>query len=259
MIGASAPPDDTQGNLIHLDYESEPEPDPGTIPPAPYTPPPLREATASVMPYSFPSNYYLEQRITAYRQGGYDLVNYTPYQVTMTCGKSIGFFWWLLAMFSGIGLLWYFMILLTSGFSKDRVYLIIERDGTLYEDGTGAAHVRRQRAKVGRRWGFLGVVIFFLALMWFIVMIIAAVLGVNRYRAELQAAYPSVSLFASGDNPVTEVNPDAISNAESGVLAFSILFGLSLIVIVIGLLLTIVGYLHGSAYDVRVIPLPAYD
>lgn len=250
--GASAPPpaDDTQQSsrpAVSAPYPS--------IPPAPYTAPPLREPTVSVAPYSFPSNYYLEQRMIAYRHGGYELVNYSPYQVTMMIGKPLSFFWWLLAMLSGIGLVWYFLILLSSGFSKDRVFLIVERDGTLYEDGAGAAHVRRRRSRVGRRWGFLGAVIFFISLLWFIGMVVAAIWGVQRYRAELAAAYPTISLFAPSDS-APEPDPDAVSTAESAVLAFSILSVLAIVCLLTGLCLTIVGYLHGAAYDVQVPPLP---
>jgi hypothetical protein len=256
MIGASA----------ISDTQPAPPPSAPSIPPAvpadivpaaPYTPPPLREGTRSVAPYSYPSNYYLEQRVIAYRQGGYEMVHYSPYQVTMSYGKPLGLFWWLMAMLSGVGLIWYFIILLASGFSRDRVYLIVERDGTLYEDGDGAAHIRRKRSRVGRRWGFLGVVIFFVALIWFIGMNAVAVWGIQNYQAELEAAYPTVQLFQSdGDSVAESVDPDAIATAESIVLGFSILFALSLICLLTGLTLTIVGYLHGEAYAVKVLPLP---
>jgi len=229
------------------------------IPPAPYTPPPLREATVSTSPYSLPSNYYLEQRTAAYRQGGYDLVSYSPYQVVMAYGKPISFLWWLVALFSGVGFVWYLLILLTSGFSKDRVYLILERDGTLYEDGAGAAHVRRRRARVGRRWGFLGALIFFVALLSFLCMVAGSVAGIRSYRAELQAAYPERALFAGDDSPfidTSQLDPQRVATAESGVMAFSILFVVALVCMLAGLSLTLVGYLHGSAYDVRVLPLP---
>jgi amino acid transporter len=203
----------------------------------------------------------LEQRVAAYRQGGYEMVSYTPFQVTMAQGKGLGFFWWLVAMLSGVGFLWYLVIMLTSGFSKDRVYLIVERDGTLYEDGAGAAHVRRHRARVGRRWGFLGVVVFFIALLWFMAMMGVGVYGVENYRPELEAAYPEVTLFASDEVPpdAASLDPERLQTAESGVVAFSVLFVLCLLCLLAGLTMTIVGYLHSSAYDVEVMPLPVYQ
>lgn len=230
------------------------------IPPAPYTPPPpIPEYTRSVEGYSYPSNHYLMQRANAYQRAGYRLRSQSPYQIILTYGKPLGFAWWLVALMSGVGVAWYFLIMLTSGFSQDVVYILMERDGTLYEDGAGASHVRRQRARVGRRWGFLGVVIFFISLVWFIGMIIGAVYVIDRYRPELEAAYPTVKLFTS-DQPAStnDLDAETIERAESGVLAFSILFVLSALGVLSGLALTIVGYLHSHAYDVRVPPLPEY-
>lgn len=262
MIGATAAPSRPQ--MPSVEAPAYPPPvsaaAPFPIPPAPYTPPPLRDATKSLAPYSFPSNHFLDQRVSAYRQGGYEMVNYTPFQVTMAQGKGLGFFWWLVAMLSGVGLLWYLIIMLTSGFSKDRVYLIVERDGALYEDGAGAAHVRRHRARVGRRWGFLGVVIFFLSLLWFAAMMGVGVYGVENYRPELEASYPEVTLFSSDDVPPNpeSLDADRVATAESGVVAFSVLFIICLLSLLTGLTLTIVGYLHSTAYDVQVLPLPVY-
>lgn len=257
MIGASAPSEpesDTQESV-------RPQVDRNAIiPTAPYTPPPLRDTTTTLVPYSYPSNYYLEQRVAAYRQGNYELVSYSPFQVTMAYGKPLGLVWWLLAMLSGIGIVWYFMILMASSFTKDRVYLIVERDGTLYEDGAGAAHVRTKRSRVGRRWGFLGTVIFFISLIWFIGMVGVSFYGIDRFRPELEAAYPNISLFVS-DNPdedAEEISEEDISTAESVVLAFSILFVLSVVSLFSGLFMTIVGYLHSTAYYVRVPPLPGW-
>ena len=241
------------------DFASTPTLDPSAIvPAAPYTPPPLRDTTTTLVPYSYPSNYFLEQRVAAYRQGNYDLVTYTPYQVTMAYGKPLGVAWWLLAMISGVGIVWYFMILLASSFSKDRVYLIVERDGTLYEDGAGAAHVRTKRARVGRRWGFLGAVITIISLLWLIGMLVVGIFGVENYRPELEAAYPNISLFVSDDTPDEEVAEEDISTAESVVLAFAILLVLAVVSLLTGLSMFIVGYLHGTAYHVRVPPLPGY-
>lgn len=278
LIGASAPDTESDDYSNQIDEAaSTPPPEPkdepayapasqmaleplrpqlDAIPPAPYTPPPLREQTVSTEPYSYPSNYYMEQRLAAYRQGGYQLINYSPYQATLAYGKPIGFFWWILAALSGIGFFWYFIIMMSSGFSKDRVYLIVERDGTLYEDGAGAAHVRRQRSRVGRRWGFLGVIIFFVCLLWFIGLVTLSVVGINEYRAELSAAYPEVEVFTERDENVS-VNADDIATAESAVLAISVLFAISTLGILSGLALIVVGYLHNAAYDVRVLPLPS--
>ncbi|MFP4322672.1 MAG: hypothetical protein ACLFTK_09475 [Anaerolineales bacterium] len=223
------------------------------IPPAPYTPPPLREGTLSKQPYSYPSNYYLEQRKALYQQGGYRLDTHTSYQVTLMYGKPLGFFGWLVALFSGVGALWYFLILVASGFSRDRVYLIIERDGTLYEDGSGAAHNRKAQAREGRRWGFIGLLVFSLALIWFAVMVAVGVYGVQTYEAELAAAYPDLDVFDPG--PET-LSAEALEQTESGVLAYGVLFGLSGLWVLGGAALAVVGYVHHAAYDVRVLPLP---
>lgn len=255
MIGASAPAyEDTQQSHVQ-----QPANQTWQVPPAPYTPPPpIPEQTTSVEGYSYPSNHYLQQRVSVYQRGGYRLRSQNPYQVTLSYGKPLGFMWWLLALFSGVGALWYFLIMLTSGFSQDTVYILMERDGTLYEDGAGAAHVRRQRARVGRRWGLLGVILFFLSLIWFIGMVIGAAYMIENYRPELEAAYPTVTLFTSDEPPPDNLDAETVERAESGVLAFSILFILSALGVLSGLALTIVGYLHNRAYHVRVPPLPEY-
>jgi uncharacterized membrane protein len=213
-----------------------------------------------VLPYSYPSNDYLRQRVQAYRNGGYELRSYAPYQVVMTYGKPLNVLWWLIAFFSVIGILWYLFIMLSSGFSKDRVYLIVERDGTLYEDGVGAAHVRRRRSRNGQRWGFIGVIIFLTSLLWFVGMVVVGVLGIERYRNELHAAYPTISEMLDEAQADSNVTPDSedVQFVENAALAYAILFVLAILGMWSGLTLTLVGYLHGAAYRVDVPPLPAY-
>lgn len=229
------------------------------LPPAPYTPPPVvPDYSRTMAPYN--AEHYLEQRMNAYRQGGYDFLSRSPYQITMAYGKPLNLLWWLTAILSGVGLLWYLMIMLFSGFRKDKVYLVLERDGAIYEDGAGAAHTRRRRARIGQRWGMIGVVIFFLSLLWLAGMVVGGILALDEYRAELEAAYPTVSIFAADPNtpPPTNLNPEDVRMAENGLLAFSVLTALAGIGVFSGLLLTIVGYLHGAAYRVNVPPLPEY-
>lgn len=252
MIGASKAP--TPAAPVSAIVPAQP-----TIPPAPYTPPPVNYATAAV-PYSYPSNYYLQQRVDAYRMGGYDLLSFSPYQAVLDHGKPLGLIWWLVAMLSGIGLLWYFLILLSSGFARDRVYLVIEREGALYEDGAGAAHTRRKRARVGQRWGFTGVVIFFISLLWFVGMVVGGVYALSEYQPELEAAYPTITMFATGENIETRpaLEPETVEMMESGVIAYSVLFTLSVIGVLCGLTLILIGYLHSAAYHVRVPPLADY-
>ncbi|NJL95537.1 MAG: hypothetical protein HC915_18330 [Anaerolineae bacterium] len=225
------------------------------IPPAPYTPPPLGpNATLSLAPQPYPSNYYLQQRTQAYRQAGYSLRSQSPYQVTLDFGKPLGVVGWLVALVSGIGLLWYLVLLVTSGFSRDPVYLIVERDGTLTEDGAGAAHVRRQRARAGRRWGFAGVVIFFAGLVGFALMVLGGVYAVQNYRAELEAAYPTVSLFSTSQPSDLLLDEARVQQAEQGVVIYSVIFALASLTLFSGLALTVVGYLHHAALRVSVPP-----
>jgi uncharacterized membrane protein len=110
---------------------------------------------------------------------------------------------------------------------------------------------------VGRRWGFLGVIVFFLSLLWFIGMVLFGLWALESYSAELETAYPTVRLFTS-DAEIDEATLDAdrVNQAESGALAYAILFALSLLGVVMGLTLTLVGYLHNKAYNVSVPPLP---
>jgi hypothetical protein len=227
------------------------------IPPAPYTPPPLRDMTRSTQAYSYPSNYFLEQRVAAYTAGDYEMISYTPYQVVMEKGKGLSFFWWLMALLSGTGFLWYCWLLLRSGFSKDRVYLIMERDGTFFEDGQGAVHQRRARAKAGRRWGFLGVVIFFLSLLWLAGALAFGIWAADTYQAELAAVYPDIELF-QGASPA-DLSQTARQDWQDRALAYGLVTGLAGLSLWLGLSLTIMGYLHHAACDVRVLPLAVYE
>jgi hypothetical protein len=219
----------------------------------------LREQTASLTPYPYPSNYFLEQRVNTYRAGGYRLEEYAPYQAVLSYGKPVGCWWWLVGLISGVGLLWYGLILLFSGFMPDRVYLVLERDGTLYEDGAGSAHVRRLRSRLGRRWGLVGVLVFFVALLVFLLTTGVGLWGLETYRPALQAAYPEISLFEGESAASAPPSAEEVKQAERAVWIFSASFSLSLVFLWFGLNLAVVGYLHGAAYACRVLPLPTLE
>lgn len=245
MVGASAPPPPvyplsmTQG-----------------IPPAPYTPPPLiSQMTASQNAYSYPSNYYLQQRIEAYRQGGYTMRQQTAYQAVMAYGKPLSCGWWLVSLAIPVAFIWYILIQLTSGFSKDIVYLVMERDGSLYEDGVGAAHNRLYRSRRGRFWGFFGFGLFFVALLSFVLMVALGVVGINEYRAELRELYPDITLFEGGTASVSQADVDFAQNLS---LAYAVAFSLAAIGLFAGATLTLIGFLHSAAYRVDVPQLPDY-
>jgi hypothetical protein len=272
--GPGAPPADE----IRIQSEIQPTPSrqvraPYVIPPAPYTPPPdaappppatlapPRPATlppAAAFGYGVaPGAAFLQQRVHAYRQSGYRLHAQSPYEATLSRGKALGALGWLVALLSIIGALWYGLILTASGFRRDRVYITLEQDGRVYEDGPGAAHVRRQRSRAGRRWSIFGAVIFVLALILAVILLVVAWIGRERYRPELRAAYPEITLFED-EFDSTPADPDAVALVEDGVVAFSIVAGITLLGLVGGLLLLIIGFVHARAYRVRV-PVPGYE
>jgi hypothetical protein len=234
------------------------------IPPAPYTPPPpappIPAYAAPPTPAPMPAVTFLQQRVEEYRHGGYRLRSHRPDEAILTYGKGLGAGGWLLAILSVIGALWYLLLLVLSGFQRDRVYIVLESDGYIYEDGPGAAHVRRHRSRVGRRWAAFGLVILFVCVLMAVVLGIVAgiVLTQERYQAALREAYPAVTLFEEQFS-AAEATPDDVQLAKDGAVAFSILGGIALVGVWGGATLFVIGSIHAGAYQVRVKPLPGWD
>lgn len=241
-----------------------------SVPAAPYTPPPLMPAPATLAAPTYappplnlppaaytqpPANYMLQQRLQAYLLGKYQLQQQKPNEIILSYGKPLSFFWWVAGMASVVGILWYFFILLLSGFRRDVVYVVLEPDGFVYEEGPGAAHIRRRRSRTARRWGVIGIVLSFVSLFTIFLIVLAATALIGRYKDELNAAYPEFGLFDSNVNPDT-LDRTQVQNVKVMVLALTILGGLSIVGVVGGLLMSIVSYLHSSAFKVDVAPLP---
>ena len=224
------------------------------VPPAPYTPPPPLPYQA-IAPTTPPN--YVQQRVQAYVHGGYEVLIAGPYEATLSLGKSMGMGSWILALLSIIGLFWYLLLLALSGFQADRVYLVTEPNGQLYEDGAGAAHVRHARSRVGRRWSIFGGVVFVFCLL--LALGLGAVAGIvltqERYQAALREAYPAVTLFEETFS-ATEAAPDDVQLAKDGAVAFAILAGVAVVGLWGGATLFVIGTIHASAYRVHVPALP---
>lgn len=246
---------------------------PTHIPPAPYTPPPMPEAappafiTPPPAPYApalyapayapAPAVSFMQQRVQLYQRDGYRLLSRAPHEVVLARGKHLGAGGWLLALVSVGGALWYLLILLLSGFQRDRVYITLEGDGYVYEDGPGAAHVRRQRSRGGRRWGLVGLILFVLAFLLAAGLGIAAAVTVSqdRYQAALREAYPAITLFEERFT-AGEADPADVDLMRDGLVAWSIAGGIAVVGLWGGLALIIVGTIHATAYRVNVPALP---
>jgi hypothetical protein len=258
---AQTPP--RQAGLSHPAY---------IVPPAPYTPPPLPTppppawiappAPAFIAPvdygYVSPGEAYLQQRVQAYLRGGYRVHVHGPQEATLSRGKRLGVGGWLLALITVIGLFWYLLILAVGGFQSDKVYIVLESDGRVYEDGPGAAHVRQQRSRAGRRWSMFGLIVFIMSLVLAIILgaVGAVFLTQDRYQAALREAYPAITLFEEHFSS-TQANPDDVSLAKDGAVVYAILAGITLVGLWGGATLLVVGTIHASAYHTRVPPLPA--
>lgn len=240
------------------------------IPPAPYSPPP---ATLSSSPYVTPGYAadpyagapgaqavaFIQQRVDAYRHGGYRLRSNHPGEAILTCGKRLGVGGWMLAFISLVGVFWYLLLLVLSGFQADAVYIVLETDGYIYEDGPGAAHTRRHRMRVGRRWAMFGMMLGIVSLVLGIALGIVAgmVLTQERYQAALREAYPAVTLFEEQFS-ATEAAPKDVEMAKDGAVAFSILAGIAVVGLWGGVTLFVIGTIHAGAYRVSVPPLPGW-
>jgi hypothetical protein len=238
------------------------------IPPAPYTPPPAAAVPpppviappAPAYGYAVPPAFaYLQQRVQSYLRGGYELIVNAPHEATLARGKRLGPFGWLLAIISIIGVFWYLLVLLMSGFRKDMAYLTLEADGHVYEDGSGAAHIREGRARAGRRWALIGLVMFAVCLI--LAVVLAAVAGVmtrqERFQTALREAYPAVTLFEERFSDA-DADPDDVALVKDGAVAWSIVSGIAVVGLWGGLTLFVIGTIHARAYHVRVPPLPGY-
>ncbi|WP_119067611.1 hypothetical protein [Aggregatilinea lenta] len=282
-------------NAFATDWQDEPEPVPAdvtspvlaqgaaapaaasAIPPAPFTPPPMPDTAApafiappapyapapyTAAPYApgyapSPAMAFMQQRDQLYQRDGYHLLSHAPHEVVLARGKRLGVAGWLVALVSISGALWYFLILLLSGFQRDRVYITLEGDGYVYEDGPGAAHVRRQRARGGRRWRLIGLILFVLSFVLAAGLAIAAAITVSqdRYQAALREAYPAYTLFeerfTAGDADQADVDL-----MHDGLVAWSIAAVIAGVGLWGGLTLFFVGHIHATAYRVDVPALP---
>lgn len=207
-----------------------------------------------------PAVAFFQQRVQAYQQGGYRLLHYDSYDALLTYGKSLSVGRWLLALITIAGALWYVMLLALSGLRPDRVYITLESDGHVYEDGPGAAHVRRQRARTGRRWAAFGALLFAISLLVALVLgaVAAVVMTQDRYQAALREAYPAVTLFEERFS-AAEADPGDVDRVRSGAVAFGILAVIAVVGLWGGALLFAIGSIHAGAYQVRVRPLPGHS
>lgn len=249
------------------------------LPPAPYTPPPVRapQMVAPPAPSYIPPDQgyaqpapvmlsgpdaavaYLQQRVAAYRRGGYRVQTHGQYEAALTYGKRLSIGTWILALLTLIGALWYLLIMALSGFRADVVYVVLEDDGRVYEDGPGAAHIRGKRSRLGRRWSAFGLVLFLLSLILTVMLGVVGgiVLSQDRYQAALREAYPAVTLFEDHFSP-ERADPDDVDLAKNGAVPFLIVGVIAAVGLWGGATLFVIGTVHASAYRVRVPPLPGW-
>jgi hypothetical protein len=242
------------------------------VPPAPYTPPPMPAPPppARITPPPVPSygyampavsaaTAYLQQRVQAYRQGGYRLHVNSPYEATLSYGKGLGALGWMLALVSIIGFFWYVLLMALGGFQRDVVDIVLESDGRIYEDGSGAAHIRRHRSRVGRRWAMFGAVIFAICLVLVIGLgaVAGAVVRNERYQAALREAYPAVTLFEEHFS-ATQADPADVNLAKDGAVAYAVVAGIAVVGLWGGVTLWVIGTIHAKTYRVHVPPLPGW-
>jgi len=241
-------------------------PEPVAAPPLSALRPPMQGW--SPYPYGGAQNYwdaatrYFQQRIQAYLDAGYRAHVHAAHEATLSLGKQLGALGWVLAILSVIGALWYVLILALSGFRPDMAYLTLEADGRVYEDGPGAAHVRRERWRAGRRWSLIGLAI--LALSLVLAIVLGVVVGLALQQERNRAAFSEVTffgaLYANTFDIETDITPSAqdVARAENATVAASLLGGLALIGIWGGATLLVIGTVHAQAYRTRVPPLPGY-
>jgi hypothetical protein len=243
------------------------------IPRAPYTPPPIQPMAyappapppprpAMQQPNWYaqpagPSDYWLRQRTQVYLGGGYKIQAEAPGKIQLAYGKRLGLIWWAVGVMSIIGLFWYFLILLFSGFRKDKVTIFLEPDGYVFEDGSGAAHIRIRRWRSARRWGVIGIILAVVSLVLFLLLVVAGYVIGNQYEAELEQAYPEITFFESTASEASISQAD-IEMVRLIVLVLAILFALAALGTIGGGTLALISYIQAAAYHVDVPPLPGF-
>lgn len=225
----------------------------------------------SPQPYAAAQSYwdgatrFFQQRIQAYLDAGYQAHVHAAHEATLSIGKPLGVGGWLLAIVSIIGLLWYILIQAISGFRPDMAYLTLEADGRVYEDGPGAAHVRRERSRSGRRWSLIGLTILVLSLV--LAIVLGAVVGLALRDDQRRAAASQIDLLglpigevleALDATPAITASPEDIASAENAAVVVSLLGALALLGIWAGATLLVIGTIHALAYRTRVPALPGY-
>lgn len=225
----------------------------------------------SPQPYAAAQSYwdaatgFFQQRIQAYLNAGYQAHVHAAHEATLSYGKPLGAGGWLLAIVTLIGLLWYILIQAISGFRPDMAYLTLEADGRVYEDGPGAAHVRRQRSRSGRRWSLIGLTILVLSLV--LAIVLGAVVGLALRDDQRRAAVSQIDLLglpiaevfeALDATPAITASAEDIASAENAAVVVSLLGALALLGIWAGATLLVIGTIHARAFRTRVPALPGY-
>lgn len=206
---------------------------------------------------AMPNDYWLNQRVQVYQMAGYELIGRNQYEGLLRQSKILPFFWWVVAGWTGFGAAWYFLMLMTSGFKKDKVYIGLEPDGYIFEEGAGSAHIRRKRERSGRRWGMAGLIITILSTIMFFMLLLASYFILDSYSAELNEAFPAVTLFQDYGND--SLNEADVENAKNIAFVMMTLFSLSFLGLLSGYILAAISYIQAAAYRVNISPLPGYD
>lgn len=205
---------------------------------------------------------FFQQRIQGYLDAGYQAHVHSAQEATLSYGKPLGVGGWVLAILTIIGLLWYIAIQAFSGFRRDMVYLTLEPDGRVYEDGPGAAHIRRERSRSGRRWSLVGLTILVLSLV--LAIVLGVIAGLWMQDDQRRSALGEIDLLGL---PITEfldlesdvdVSEAAIEQAETAAVVASVLAALAVLGIWGGATLLIIGTIHALAYRTRVPPLSGF-
>ncbi|NDJ77732.1 MAG: hypothetical protein GYB65_15880, partial [Chloroflexi bacterium] len=237
-----------------------PAPAPGPPTPAYILPPASAYGPLAASSVMTPGSALYEQRVREYRSAGYRDHSQAANGIVLRGSKPLTILGWLIALVSVIGVLWYLVILASSGFQRDKVYVQREPGGQLFEDGPGAAHVRRQRSRVGRRWGIIGLVMLVFNVILALVLgaIGLVLLSQERYQAAVLEAYPEVALVQDQiDDPGVSASQSDVDRMETGGVVFVILGGIAAIGIWAGLTMFVIGYVHAVAYFTPVPPLGA--
>ena len=102
-----------------------------------------------------------------------------------------------------------------------------------------------------------GLIITVLSTILFFLLLLAGYFILDSYSAELNEAFPAVTLFKDYGND--NLNQADVDTARTIAFVMITLYSVSILGMISGYILTVISYIQAAAYRVQIAALPGYD